>query len=122
METFHLCSKQEKIFARDDFVCLATEAEMCVLVYRKVRDGRLLVVWKWLQSIINYFIDFRDHRPSEHTSSFILSCLLSSVSEGSTNVLMCNHNNMLLVYQDMTLKWAAQLSCVPVTVRVANFP
>ncbi|ROL43071.1 Protein PTHB1 [Anabarilius grahami] len=52
------------------------------------------------------------------------SCFLpyASVSEGSTNVLMCNHNNMLLVYQDMTLKWAAQLSCVPVSVRVANFP
>lgn len=52
------------------------------------------------------------------------SCFLpyASVSEGSTNVLMCNHNNMLLVYQDATLKWAAQLSCVPVTVRVANFP
>ncbi|XP_073781881.1 protein PTHB1 isoform X4 [Danio rerio] len=51
------------------------------------------------------------------------SCFLpyASVSEGSTNVLMCNHNNMLLVYQDVTLKWAAQLSCVPVAVRVANF-
>ncbi|XP_067305516.1 protein PTHB1 isoform X2 [Pseudorasbora parva] len=51
------------------------------------------------------------------------SCFLpyASVSEGSTNVLMCNHNSMLLVYQDATLKWAAQLSCVPVTVRVANF-
>uniref|UniRef100_A0A8C1B452 Bardet-Biedl syndrome 9 n=1 Tax=Cyprinus carpio carpio TaxID=630221 RepID=A0A8C1B452_CYPCA len=45
-----------------------------------------------------------------------------SVSEGSTNILMCNHNNMLLVYQDVTLKWVAQLSCVPVAVRVANFP
>uniref|UniRef100_A0A672RFV6 Bardet-Biedl syndrome 9 n=1 Tax=Sinocyclocheilus grahami TaxID=75366 RepID=A0A672RFV6_SINGR len=46
------------------------------------------------------------------------SCFLpyGSVSEGSTNILMCNHNNMLLVYQDVTLKWAAQLSCVPVAV------
>uniref|UniRef100_A0A672MEK3 Bardet-Biedl syndrome 9 n=1 Tax=Sinocyclocheilus grahami TaxID=75366 RepID=A0A672MEK3_SINGR len=52
------------------------------------------------------------------------SCFLpyGSVSEGSTNILMCNHNNMLLVYQDVTLKWASQLSCVPVAVRVANFP
>ncbi|XP_051999864.1 protein PTHB1 isoform X2 [Xyrauchen texanus] len=51
------------------------------------------------------------------------SCFLpyGSVSEGSTNFLMGNHNNMLLVYQDVTLKWAAQLSCVPVVVRVANF-
>ncbi|KAE8289292.1 Protein PTHB1 Bardet-Biedl syndrome 9 protein-like protein [Larimichthys crocea] len=29
---------------------------------------------------------------------------------------------MLLVYQDVTLKWAAQLPFVPVAVRVANFP
>lgn len=29
---------------------------------------------------------------------------------------------MLLVYQDVTLKWAAQLSCSPVAVRLANFP
>ncbi|XP_060761668.1 protein PTHB1 isoform X2 [Neoarius graeffei] len=52
------------------------------------------------------------------------SCFLpyASVSEGTTNVLLANHNNMLLVYQDTTLKWAAQLNCVPVAVRVANFP
>ncbi|XP_064199426.1 protein PTHB1 isoform X1 [Anguilla rostrata] len=51
------------------------------------------------------------------------SCFLpyASVSEGTTNTLLANHNNMLLVYQDVTLKWAAQLSCVPVAVRVANF-
>lgn len=51
------------------------------------------------------------------------SCFLpyGSVSEGSTNILMANHNNMLLVYQDVTLKWAAQLSFVPVAIRVANF-
>uniref|UniRef100_A0A8C9WPV2 Bardet-Biedl syndrome 9 n=1 Tax=Scleropages formosus TaxID=113540 RepID=A0A8C9WPV2_SCLFO len=51
------------------------------------------------------------------------SCFLpyASVSEGTTNLLMGNHNSTLLVYQDVTLKWAAQLSCVPVAVRVANF-
>ncbi|XP_031432807.1 protein PTHB1 [Clupea harengus] len=51
------------------------------------------------------------------------SCFLpyAAVGEGTTNVLMANYNNMLLVYQDVTLKWAAQLSCVPVAVRVANF-
>ncbi|XP_046732118.1 protein PTHB1 isoform X1 [Silurus meridionalis] len=46
----------------------------------------------------------------------------ASVSEGTTNILLANHNNMLLVYQDTTLKWAAQLACVPVAVRIANFP
>ncbi|XP_057195745.1 protein PTHB1 [Triplophysa rosa] len=51
------------------------------------------------------------------------SCFLpyGSVSDDSTNILMGNHNNMLLVYQDVTLKWAAQLSFVPVVIRVANF-
>ncbi|KAJ8290864.1 hypothetical protein GJAV_G00018490 [Gymnothorax javanicus] len=51
------------------------------------------------------------------------SCFLpyTSVTEGTTNTLLANHNNMLLVYQDVTLKWASQLSCLPVAVRVANF-
>ncbi|KAM4580045.1 protein PTHB1 [Odontesthes bonariensis] len=52
------------------------------------------------------------------------SCFLpyASVADGTTNLLLGNHTNMLLVYQDVTLKWAAQLSFVPVAVRVANFP
>ncbi|KAM8735062.1 protein PTHB1 isoform 1-T1 [Acanthopagrus schlegelii] len=52
------------------------------------------------------------------------SCFLpyTSVTDGTTNLLMGNHTNMLLVYQDVTLKWAAQLPYVPVAVRVANFP
>ncbi|CAL8247598.1 unnamed protein product [Lota lota] len=51
------------------------------------------------------------------------SCFLpyASVTEGTINLLLGNHNNMMLVYQDMTLKWAAQLACVPVAIRVANF-
>ncbi|XP_047662137.1 protein PTHB1 isoform X3 [Tachysurus fulvidraco] len=52
------------------------------------------------------------------------SCFLpyASVSEGTNNVLLANHNNVLLVYQDTTLKWVAQLAYVPVAVRIANFP
>ncbi|XP_008322019.1 protein PTHB1 [Cynoglossus semilaevis] len=52
------------------------------------------------------------------------SCFLpyASVMDGTTNLLLGNHTNMLLVYQDVTLKWAAQLAFVPVAVRVANFP
>uniref|UniRef100_A0A3B5L0R0 PTHB1 N-terminal domain-containing protein n=1 Tax=Xiphophorus couchianus TaxID=32473 RepID=A0A3B5L0R0_9TELE len=52
------------------------------------------------------------------------SCFLPyiSVKDGTTNLLLGNHNNMLLVYQDVTLKWAAQLPFVPVAVRVANLP
>ncbi|KAM6967643.1 protein PTHB1 [Aplochiton taeniatus] len=51
------------------------------------------------------------------------SCFLpyASVTEGTISLLLGNHNNMLLVYQDVTLKWAAQLACVPVAVRLANF-
>uniref|UniRef100_A0A3B3U5I3 Bardet-Biedl syndrome 9 n=1 Tax=Poecilia latipinna TaxID=48699 RepID=A0A3B3U5I3_9TELE len=49
------------------------------------------------------------------------SCFLPYISkDGTTNLLLGNHNNMLLVYQDVTLKWAAQLPLVPVAVRVAN--
>ncbi|XP_034467441.1 protein PTHB1 isoform X1 [Hippoglossus hippoglossus] len=55
---------------------------------------------------------------------FSSSCFLpyASVTEGMTNLLLGNHTNMLLVYQDVTLKWAAQLPFVPVAVRIANFP
>ncbi|XP_063308140.1 protein PTHB1 isoform X2 [Pelobates fuscus] len=51
------------------------------------------------------------------------SCFLPycSVSEGTINTLVGNHNNMLLVYQDVTLKWAAQLPHIPVAVMVASF-
>ncbi|XP_048880761.1 protein PTHB1 isoform X2 [Brienomyrus brachyistius] len=51
------------------------------------------------------------------------SCFLpyTSVSEGTINLLLANHNSVLLVYQDSALKWASQLSCVPVAVRVGNF-
>lgn len=48
------------------------------------------------------------------------SCFLPycSVSEGTINTLIGNHNHMLHVYQDVTLKWATQLPHVPVAVRV----
>lgn len=48
------------------------------------------------------------------------SCFLPycSVSEGTINSLIGNHNRMLHIYQDVTLKWATQLPQVPVAVRV----
>ncbi|XP_029445637.1 protein PTHB1 isoform X2 [Rhinatrema bivittatum] len=51
------------------------------------------------------------------------SCFLPycSVSEGTINTLVGNHNNMLLVYQDVTLKWAAQLPHIAIAVKVGNF-
>uniref|UniRef100_A0A8C4TBI9 Bardet-Biedl syndrome 9 n=1 Tax=Erpetoichthys calabaricus TaxID=27687 RepID=A0A8C4TBI9_ERPCA len=51
------------------------------------------------------------------------SCFLpyASVIEGTINSLVGNHNNMLLVYQDVTLRWAAQLPHVPVALRVVLY-
>ncbi|GAB5568679.1 protein PTHB1 isoform X6 [Prionailurus iriomotensis] len=48
------------------------------------------------------------------------SCFLPycSVSEGTINTLIGNHNHMLHIYQDVTLKWATQLPHIPVAVRV----
>ncbi|XP_062969639.1 protein PTHB1 isoform X1 [Cynocephalus volans] len=48
------------------------------------------------------------------------SCFLPycSVSEGTINTLIGNHNNMLHIYQDVTLKWATQLPHLPVAVKV----
>ncbi|XP_034554446.1 protein PTHB1 isoform X2 [Notolabrus celidotus] len=69
---------------------------------------------------------FRDNGQIRYMKKleFNPSCFLpyTTVTDGTTNLLLCNHTNMLLVYQDVTLKWAAQLSSVPVAVRVANFP
>lgn len=53
-------------------------------------------------------------------SNFFFFCS-RLVTDGTTNLLLGNHTNMLLVYQDVTLKWAAQLPFVPVAVRIANF-
>lgn len=51
------------------------------------------------------------------------SCFLPycSVSEGTIHTLIGNHNHMLHIYQDVTLKWATQLPHVPVAVRVGCF-
>ncbi|XP_006887666.1 PREDICTED: protein PTHB1 isoform X4 [Elephantulus edwardii] len=50
------------------------------------------------------------------------SCFLPycSVSEGTINTLIGNHNNMLRIYQDVTLKWSTQLPHVPVAVKVGS--
>lgn len=43
-----------------------------------------------------------------------------SVSEGTVNTLIGNHNSLLHIYQDVTLKWATQLPHVPVAIRVGS--
>lgn len=50
------------------------------------------------------------------------SCFLPycSVSEGTINILIGNHNSMLHIYQDVTLKWASQLPHIPVAVKVGS--
>ncbi|KFW74466.1 Protein PTHB1, partial [Manacus vitellinus] len=60
------------------------------------------------------FMKKLDYSPS----CFIPYC---SVQEGTINTLIGNHNKMLYVYQDVTLKWATQLPHIPVSVKVANF-
>uniref|UniRef100_A0A8B9IZQ2 Bardet-Biedl syndrome 9 n=1 Tax=Amazona collaria TaxID=241587 RepID=A0A8B9IZQ2_9PSIT len=59
------------------------------------------------------FMKKLDYSPS----CFIPYC---SVKEGTINTLIGNHSKMLNVYQDVTLKWAAQLPHIPVSVKVAN--
>ncbi|XP_053915456.1 protein PTHB1 isoform X2 [Cuculus canorus] len=59
------------------------------------------------------FMKKLDYSPS----CFIPYC---SVKEGTINTLVGNHNKILNVYQDVTLKWAAQLPHIPVSVKVAN--
>ncbi|NXG84479.1 PTHB1 protein, partial [Stercorarius parasiticus] len=59
------------------------------------------------------FMKKLDYSPS----CFIPYC---SVKEGTINTLVGNHSKMLNVYQDITLKWAAQLPHIPVSVKVAN--
>ncbi|KAL4217063.1 Protein PTHB1 [Mactra antiquata] len=54
---------------------------------------------------------------------FDVSCFTpyNSVSEGTINMLLATHTQTLMVYQDVTLKWAAKVDNVPVMVRVGNF-
>ena len=44
-----------------------------------------------------------------------------SVKEGKTNTLISSHTNSLLIYEDVSLVWAAQLPHVPVALKIANF-
>ena len=43
------------------------------------------------------------------------------VRDGSINTLIGTHTKTLLVHEDITVKWAAQLPYVPVQARIANF-
>ncbi|KAH0627197.1 hypothetical protein JD844_002671 [Phrynosoma platyrhinos] len=50
-----------------------------------------------------------------------LSRSLSTLVSGHTvNTLIGNHNSILHIYQDVTLKWATQLPHIPVAVRVGK--
>ncbi|XP_056338909.1 protein PTHB1 isoform X2 [Oenanthe melanoleuca] len=60
------------------------------------------------------FMKKLDYSPS----CFIPYC---SVREGTINTIIANHSKILNIYQDVTLKWATQLPCIPVSVKVANF-
>ncbi|XP_070570389.1 protein PTHB1-like isoform X2 [Ptychodera flava] len=51
------------------------------------------------------------------------SCFLpyASINEGNIMTMICTHTKALLVYEDLTLKWAATLEHVPVSIKVGNF-
>ncbi|XP_024592754.1 protein PTHB1, partial [Neophocaena asiaeorientalis asiaeorientalis] len=79
---------------------------------QKLGSGKRLVV-DWTLNIGEQALDICIVSFNQSASSvFVL------VSEGTINTLIGNHNNMLHVYQDVTLKWATQLPHIPVAVRV----
>ncbi|XP_041374621.1 protein PTHB1-like [Gigantopelta aegis] len=45
----------------------------------------------------------------------------ASLSEGTINYMIATHSSSLMVYQDVTLKWAAKMEHVPVQIRIGNF-
>ncbi|XP_077997147.1 protein PTHB1-like isoform X2 [Glandiceps talaboti] len=51
------------------------------------------------------------------------SCFLpyTSVNEGTIMTMICTHTKSLLVYEDITLKWAATLEHIPVSIKVGNY-
>ncbi|PFX24103.1 protein PTHB1-like [Stylophora pistillata] len=51
------------------------------------------------------------------------SCFIpyNSVVEGTVNALVATYNKTLMIYQDVTLAWAAQLPHIPVSLKVASF-
>lgn len=51
------------------------------------------------------------------------SCILpyASLKEETINLLVGTHNKTMMIYQNVTLAWAAQLPHIPVDVKMANF-
>ena len=43
------------------------------------------------------------------------------VKEDTFNLMVATHSKTLMIYQNVTLTWAAQLPHVPVDTKVANF-
>ena len=43
------------------------------------------------------------------------------VSENKINCIVGTHTNTLMIYEDITLKWAAQLTNIPVHVATGHF-
>jgi hypothetical protein len=44
-----------------------------------------------------------------------------TVKEDTFNLMVGTHNKTLMIYQNVTLAWAAQLPHIPVDAKVANF-
>jgi len=45
----------------------------------------------------------------------------NSGSSGNIRYMVVTHTQLLLVYENMTLKWAAQMTLTPVQIKVGGF-
>ena len=57
-----------------------------------------------------------------YVNCFACVCVATGTAkEGEVSCMVGSHTKTVLIYQSITLKWAAQLNSVPVALRVANF-
>ena len=74
------------------------------------------------QVVLSNFVIFSQCAKHSHVKSpQVNQQFFLSVKDGKLNTLVSSHTNTLLIYEDVSLIWAAQLPHVPVAVRVANF-
>uniref|UniRef100_A0A8C5WR55 PTHB1 N-terminal domain-containing protein n=1 Tax=Laticauda laticaudata TaxID=8630 RepID=A0A8C5WR55_LATLA len=130
---------------RYQVLALAKDAEIQETEQQKIGSGKKLVV-DWISNIGEQALDICVVSFSQLISSiFVLgernlfcfkdngqirfikkldhspSCFLPySVPGTAINTLIGNHNSILHVYQDVTLKWAAQLPHIPVAARLGK--
>lgn len=58
---------------------------------------------------------------SIYTSNTPVYISFSLVTDGVINYMVGTHTGQVMIYQDVTLKWAAKLEYIPVSLRVGYF-